>query len=47
MLVLRLHQLMRAWELKHRTITSQCVTEHTKFREKLDGQVTITESFKT
>ena len=25
------HQLMRAWELKHRTITSQCVTEHTKF----------------
>ena len=28
------HQLMRAWELKHRTITSQCVTEHTKFREE-------------
>jgi adenylylsulfate reductase, subunit A len=28
------HQLMRAWELKHRTITSQCVTEHTKFRKE-------------
>ena len=28
------HQLMRAWELKHRTITSQCVTEHTLFREE-------------
>ena len=25
---------MRAWELKHRTITSQCVTEHTKFRKE-------------
>ena len=25
------HQLMRAWELKHRTLTSQCVTEHTLF----------------
>ena len=25
------HQLMRAWELKHRAITSQCVTEHTLF----------------
>ena len=25
------HQLMRAWELKHRTLTSQCVTEHTFF----------------
>ena len=28
------HQLMRAWELKHRTLTSQCVTEHTLFREE-------------
>jgi len=28
------HQLMRAWELKHRAITSQCVTEHTTFREE-------------
>ena len=28
------HQLMRAWELKHRTITSQCVTEHTLFRQE-------------
>ena len=27
------HQLMRAWELKHRALTSQCVTEHTMFRE--------------
>ena len=25
---------MRAWELKHRTLTSQCVTEHTLFREE-------------
>ena len=25
---------MRAWELKHRAITSQCVTEHTLFREE-------------
>ena len=25
---------MRAWELKHRAITSQCVTEHTMFREE-------------
>jgi adenylylsulfate reductase subunit A len=29
-----LHQLMRAWELKHRTLTSQCVAEHTLFREE-------------
>ena len=29
-----LHQLMRAWELKHRTLVSQCVTEHTLFREE-------------
>ena len=28
------HQLMRAWELKHRTVTSQCVTEHTLFRKE-------------
>merc|ERR1712224_770904 len=28
------HQLMRAWELKHRTLTSQCVTEHTLFRQE-------------
>ena len=25
---------MRAWELKHRAITSQCVTAHTLFREE-------------
>ena len=29
------HQLMRAWELKHRALTSQCVTEHTMFREEI------------
>ena len=29
-----LHQLMRAWEVKHRTLVSQCVTEHTLFREE-------------
>lgn len=29
-----LHQLMRAWELKHRTITSECVAQHTLFREE-------------
>ena len=28
------HQLMRAWELKHRTLTSQCVTEHTLYRKE-------------
>jgi adenylylsulfate reductase subunit A len=28
------HQLMRAWELKHRLITSQCVTHHTLFRKE-------------
>ena len=28
------HQLMRAWELKHRALTSQCVTEHTLFRKE-------------
>ena len=25
---------MRAWELKHRTLVSQCVCEHTLFREE-------------
>ena len=29
-----LHQLMRGWELKHRTITSECVAQHTLFREE-------------
>ncbi len=29
-----LHQLQRAWELKHRTITSECVTQHTLFRKE-------------
>ena len=29
-----LHQLMRAWELKHRTLTSECVAQHTLFREE-------------
>ncbi len=29
-----LHQLMRAWELKHRTIASECVIQHTLFREE-------------
>jgi len=28
------HQLMRAWELKHRTLVSQCVCEHTMFSEE-------------
>ena len=28
------HQLMRAWELKHRLMTSQCVTHHTLFRKE-------------
>jgi len=28
------HQLMRAWEVKHRALVSQCVTEHTLFREE-------------
>ena len=38
------HQLMRAWELKHRTLTSQCVTEHTLFGKKLVGQDIIIEA---
>lgn len=29
-----LHQLQRAWELKHRTIASECVTQHTLFRQE-------------
>jgi adenylylsulfate reductase subunit A len=29
-----LHQLQRAWELKHRTIASECVAQHTLFRQE-------------
>jgi adenylylsulfate reductase subunit A len=29
-----LHQLQRAWELQHRTLASECVTQHTRFREE-------------
>ena len=29
-----LHQLQRAWELKHRAIASECVVQHTLFREE-------------
>ena len=29
-----LHQLQRAWELKHRAIVSECVTLHTLFRKE-------------
>jgi adenylylsulfate reductase subunit A len=29
-----LHQLQRAWELKHRLLTSQSVAQHTLFREE-------------
>ena len=29
-----LHQLMRAWELQHRVLTSECVARHTMFREE-------------
>ena len=32
------HQLMRAWELKHRVLVSQCVAEHTLFREETRWQ---------
>jgi adenylylsulfate reductase subunit A len=28
------HQLLRAWELKHRHRTSECVVQHTLFREE-------------
>ena len=27
-----LHQLQRAWELQHRVLASECVTQHTLFR---------------
>jgi len=29
-----LHQLQRAWELKHRALASECVTQHTLFRQE-------------
>jgi adenylylsulfate reductase, subunit A len=29
-----LHQLQRAWELQHRVITSECVVQHTLFRQE-------------
>ncbi len=29
-----LHQLQRAWELKHRAIASECVVQHTLFRQE-------------
>jgi adenylylsulfate reductase subunit A len=29
-----LHQLMRAWELQHRVLASESVTQHTMFREE-------------
>jgi adenylylsulfate reductase subunit A len=29
-----LHQLMRAWELQHRALTAECVTQHTMFRKE-------------
>jgi adenylylsulfate reductase subunit A len=29
-----LHQLMRAWELQHRVLASECVTQHTMFRQE-------------
>ncbi len=29
-----LHQLMRAWELQHRVLASECVTHHTMFRKE-------------
>jgi len=29
-----LHQLMRAWELNHRVLASECVTQHTMFRKE-------------
>ena len=28
------HELLRAWELKHRHRTSECVTQHTMFRKE-------------
>ena len=29
-----LHQLQRAWELHHRVLASECVTQHTLFRKE-------------
>ena len=29
-----LHQLQRAWELRHRAVASECVVQHTLFREE-------------
>ena len=29
-----LHQLQRAWELQHRLLASECVTQHTLFRKE-------------
>ena len=29
-----LHQLQRAWELQHRVLTAECVTQHTMFRKE-------------
>ena len=29
-----LHELLRAWELKHRHRTAECVTQHTLFRKE-------------
>jgi adenylylsulfate reductase subunit A len=29
-----LHQLMRSWELQHRVLAAECVTQHTMFREE-------------
>ena len=38
------HQLMRAWELKHRALTSQCVARNTHcFERRHVGQATTIE----
>ena len=29
-----LHQLQRAWELNHRVLASECVTQHTLYRKE-------------
>ncbi len=29
-----LHQLQRSWELQHRVLASECVTQHTMFRKE-------------
>ncbi|MDE0726907.1 MAG: adenylylsulfate reductase subunit alpha, partial [Alphaproteobacteria bacterium] len=29
-----MHQLQRSWELQHRVLASECVTQHTMFREE-------------